>query len=43
VNLANVDTIAIGLGNKKNPVAGGSGKIYIDDIGLYLPPPEPAP
>jgi hypothetical protein len=41
VNLANVNTIAIGLGNKKNPVAGGSGKIYIDDIGLYLPPPEP--
>jgi len=42
VNLANVNTIAIGLGNKKNPVAGGSGKIYIDDIRLY-PPPEPAP
>ena len=42
VNLANVNTIAIGLGNKKNPVAGGSGKIYIDDIRLYRPP-EPAP
>jgi hypothetical protein len=42
VNLANVNTIAIGLGNKKNPVAGGSGTIYIDDIRLY-PPPEPAP
>jgi hypothetical protein len=40
VNLANVNTIAIGLGNKKNPVAGGSGTIYIDDIRLY-PPPEP--
>ncbi len=39
VNLANVNTIAIGLGNK-NPdvsgVAGGSGTIYIDDIRLYL-------
>ena len=35
VNLANVNTIAIGLGNKKNPVAGGSGTIYIDDIRLY--------
>jgi hypothetical protein len=40
VNLANVNTIAIGLGNKKNPAAGGSGTIYIDDIRLY-PPPEP--
>ena len=39
VNLANVNTIAIGLGNKKNPVAGGSGKIYIDDIRLYRPAP----
>jgi hypothetical protein len=35
VNLANVNTIAIGLGNKKNPAAGGSGTIYIDDIRLY--------
>jgi hypothetical protein len=42
VNLANVNTIAIGLGNKKNPVAGGSGTMYFDDIRLY-PPPEPAP
>jgi len=39
VNLANVNTIAIGLGNKKNPVAGGSGTIYIDDIRLYRPTP----
>ncbi|MFB0553736.1 MAG: LamG-like jellyroll fold domain-containing protein [Phycisphaerae bacterium] len=42
VSLANVNTIAIGLGNKKNPVAGGSGTMYFDDIRLY-PPPEPAP
>jgi len=41
INLANVNTIAIGLGNKKNPVAGGSGTMYIDDILLYPPPPEP--
>jgi hypothetical protein len=43
VNLANVNTIALGLGNKKNPVAGGSGTMYFDDIQLYPPPPEPAP
>jgi hypothetical protein len=43
VNLANVNTIALGLGNKKNPVAGGSGTMYFDDIRLYPPPPESEP
>ncbi len=38
VNLANVSSISIGLGNKANPAAGGgSGVVYIDDIRLYLP------
>jgi len=35
VNLVNVNTIGLGLGNKKNPVAGGSGTMYFDDIRLY--------
>jgi len=35
VNLANVNTISLGLGNKNNPVAGGSGTMYFDDIRLY--------
>ena len=35
VNLANVNTITLGLGNKNNPVAGGSGMMYFDDIRLY--------
>jgi hypothetical protein len=39
VNLVNVNTIALGLGNKKNPLAGGSGIIYFDDIRLYPPAP----
>jgi hypothetical protein len=43
VNLANVNTISLGLGNKSNPLAGGSGVLYFDDIRLYPPPPEPAP
>ncbi len=43
VNLANVHTIAIGLGNRNNPQADGSGTMYIDDIRLYPPPPELAP
>jgi hypothetical protein len=34
VDLTNVNTIAIGFGDKNNPQAGGSGKIYIDDIRL---------
>jgi len=37
VNLANVNTISLGLGNKNNPVAGGSGTMYFDDIRLYRP------
>ena len=37
VNLANVNSITIGLGNRTNPAAGGSGKIYFDDIRLYAP------
>jgi len=37
VNLANVNTIAIGLGDKKNPQPGGSGTMYFDDIRLYAP------
>jgi hypothetical protein len=41
VNLANVNTIGIGFGDRNNPVAGGSGKMYFDDIRLY--PPSLAP
>ncbi len=39
VNLANVDTITIGFGDKKNPQPGGSGTAYFDDIRLYAPAP----
>ncbi len=41
VDLANVNTIAIGLGNKNNPQAGGSGTMYFDDIRLYRPGTAP--
>ena len=37
VNLANVNSITLGLGNKSNPAAGGSGMMYFDDIRLYAP------
>ena len=36
INLTNVDSIAIGLGTQGNvTVAGGSGKMFFDDIRLY--------
>ncbi|MCP4612506.1 MAG: hypothetical protein GY845_27725 [Planctomycetes bacterium] len=39
VNLASVNSITLGLGNRANPVAGGSGMMYFDDIRLYPPTP----
>jgi hypothetical protein len=36
-NLSNVNTITIGFGNSANPVAGGTGMMYFDDIRLYPP------
>ena len=39
VNLANVNSITLGLGNRSNPVAGSSGMLYFDDIRLYAPAP----
>jgi hypothetical protein len=35
VNLTNVNSITLGLGNKNNPVADGAGLMYYDDIRLY--------
>jgi hypothetical protein len=37
VNLSDVNSITLGLGNRNNPVAGGSGMMYFDDIRLYAP------
>ena len=37
VNLTSVTSITLGLGNRANPVAGGSGMMYFDDIRLYAP------
>ncbi|KPK37664.1 MAG: hypothetical protein AMJ65_14090 [Phycisphaerae bacterium SG8_4] len=35
VDLTDVDSITIGVGDRDNPQPGGSGMIYIDDIELY--------
>jgi len=34
-----INKIAIGVGDRDDPQSGGSGELYIDDIGLHLPPP----
>ena len=36
VNLADVNTITIGIGTKGSPAAGGAGTMYFDDIRLIL-------
>jgi hypothetical protein len=37
INLADVDNISIGIGDRNNPQSGGSGKMFFDDIRLYGP------
>jgi hypothetical protein len=37
INLANVNTITLGFGSRNNPVAGGAGMVFFDDIRLYRP------
>jgi hypothetical protein len=37
VNLAKIKKIYIGAGDRQNPVKGGTGRLYIDDIGLAKP------
>ena len=34
VNLTNVNTINIGVGNKSSPIAGDAGTMYFEDIRL---------
>jgi hypothetical protein len=40
VDLTNVNSITIGLGDKNNPTAGGAGMMYFDDIRLYALQPQ---
>jgi hypothetical protein len=37
VNLAKVKKLYIGVGDRKTPVAGGSGRIYVDDVRVTKP------
>ena len=42
VNLSRVATVYVGVGDRDNPSAGGSGLIFIDDIGYGRASTEPA-
>ncbi len=37
VDMARVDTMYIGIGDRANPAAGGSGLLFLDDIGFGTP------
>ncbi len=37
VNLSRVQTMVIGIGRRTNPSAGGTGTVYVDDIGFGRP------
>ncbi|MBN1804814.1 MAG: carbohydrate binding domain-containing protein [Sedimentisphaerales bacterium] len=37
INLSSVNSITLGFGNRSNPVAGGTGTVFFDDIRLYAP------
>ena len=39
VNLAAINIVSIGLGDKNNITDGGSGVLYVDDMRLYRPAP----
>ena len=39
INLNNVSTVYIGVGDRDNPAAGGTGTIFVDDIGFGRPVP----
>ncbi len=40
VNLARIDKMVIGVGNRTSPTAGGTGTVYVDDIGYGRPAAE---
>jgi hypothetical protein len=37
VNLTKIKKMYIGVGDRKNPAAGGAGRLYIDDIRVTKP------
>jgi hypothetical protein len=39
VNLSNASILYVGVGNRDNPTAGGSGTVFVDDVGYGHPAP----
>ena len=39
VNMAKVERMIVGVGDRNNPTPGGSGVLYIDDIEVGVPAP----
>jgi hypothetical protein len=37
INLNNVRTMYIGVGDRNNPTSGGTGTVFIDDVGFGKP------
>jgi len=37
INLSNVQTLFIGVGDRSNPTSGGTGTIFVDDVGFGSP------
>ena len=37
VNLMRIETVSVGLGDRANPTAGGTGIVYVDDIAIGTP------
>jgi hypothetical protein len=43
IDLSDVDSISLGVGNKSNPQPGGKGTMFFDDVRLYPTPPVEVP
>jgi len=39
INLANVRTVYVGVGDRNNPTSGGAGTVFVDDLGYGHPVP----
>ena len=43
LNLAAIKSVSIGVGDRNNPQAGGTGKLFVDDIQIGTTLPDPLP
>jgi hypothetical protein len=43
LDLSNIKSVSVGVGNRSNSQAGGTGKLYVDDIQISTPLPDAPP